>query len=153
VGNVLKTEYVVVYSVGGLTVLYISVLAIRYWLQKRSTKNKPLTDPSEHWKPGFDYDVIKNPGSRSYWYVYLNISLLQEPAEVMGAVKVELHRIIHKEKLASNHFYHSPDNSGPNHLETNHSTAPLFSRSSSGLPAFTSRPLAAKIHSGFQKTP
>jgi membrane protein DedA with SNARE-associated domain len=48
VGNVLKTEYVVVYSVGGLTVLYISVLAIRYWLQKRSTKNKPVADPGEH---------------------------------------------------------------------------------------------------------
>jgi membrane protein DedA with SNARE-associated domain len=40
VGNVIKTEWVVLYSVGGLTVLYISVLAIRYWIQKRSLKNK-----------------------------------------------------------------------------------------------------------------
>jgi membrane protein DedA with SNARE-associated domain len=41
VGNVIKTEYVVVYSVAGLTALYILVLVVRYWIQKRSAKHKP----------------------------------------------------------------------------------------------------------------
>jgi membrane protein DedA with SNARE-associated domain len=42
VGNVIKTQYVVLYSVGGLTVLYISVLAIRYWVQRHSAKKSEI---------------------------------------------------------------------------------------------------------------
>jgi membrane protein DedA with SNARE-associated domain len=54
VGNVLKTEYVVLYSVGGLTVLYISVLVIRYQIEKHSSKNNilnPKTEKVESSKP------------------------------------------------------------------------------------------------------
>jgi membrane protein DedA with SNARE-associated domain len=40
VGNVVKTEWIVLYSVVGLTVLYISILFIRHQVQKRSAKNK-----------------------------------------------------------------------------------------------------------------
>lgn len=42
VGKVVKTEWIVVYSVVGLTALYILVLLIRYWVQKRSTRHKPV---------------------------------------------------------------------------------------------------------------
>jgi hypothetical protein len=40
VGNIIKTEWMVIYSVGGLTVLYISILTIRHFYQKRAARNK-----------------------------------------------------------------------------------------------------------------
>jgi len=43
VGAVVKTEYIVLFSVGGLTILYISVMLIRYFV-KRRPKKSPVQD-------------------------------------------------------------------------------------------------------------
>ena len=41
VGKVVKTENIVLFTVGGLTALYILVLTVRYLKQKRSSRAKP----------------------------------------------------------------------------------------------------------------